>query len=111
MKVYNGRLFVEPGLSPIMVITKYGIIKYYVFFKKDFKFYRKKLLGDVKIVGYTSFEKSNLDDEMQLNIDGRNFCVYSDSKHKPFAYLSVGNNKYIAIESRLFLLKHFVISL
>lgn len=111
MKVYNGRLFVGPGLSPIMVITKYGVIKHYVFFKKDFKIYRKKLLGDVKIVGYTSFSKSNLDDEMQLNIDGVNFSVYSGSKYKPFAYLSVGNNEYIAIESKSFLSKYFIISL
>jgi len=111
MKTYKGKLFIESGLSPIIIITKFGIIKHYVFFKKDFNIYRKKLLRDVKIVGYTSFSKSNFDDDMQLNIDGRNFSVYCDSKYKPFAYLSVGNNKYIAIESRLFLLKYFIISL
>lgn len=111
MKTYKGRVFIEPGLSPLIVITKFGIIKHYVFFKKDFEIYRKKLLRDVKIVGYTSFSKSNFDDEMQLNIDGKNFSVYRNSKHKPFAYLSVGNNKYIAIESKLFLSEYFRIFL
>lgn len=111
MKVYNGRLFIEAGLSPILVISKFGIIKHYVFFKKDFNIYRKKILGDITIVGYTSFSKCNLNDEMQLNIDGINFSVYSVSKYKPFAYLSVGNNEYIAIENKLFFLKHFIISL
>ena len=111
MKTYKGRLFIEPGLSPIIIITKFRIIKHYVFFKKDFEIYRKKLLRDVKIVGYTSFSKSNFNDKIQLNIDGRNFSVYSNSTHKPFAYLSVGDNKYIAIESGLFLSKYFRIFL
>lgn len=111
MKIYNGKLFVEPGLTPIIIVTKYRLIKYYVFFQNDFLIHEKKIIGNVKIVGYTSFSKSRPNDKMQLNIDGVNFSVYNVSQYKPFAYLSVGNNEYIVIEKKFFSSKRFFISL
>lgn len=100
IKIYRGKLFTEPGLTPIVIFTKYGIIKYYVFFDKEFEVYRKKLFEDVTLVGYTDLSGWNSRDKLLLEIKGRNFHVYNKSKYCPFAYLSVGKGRYVAIESK-----------